>query len=104
MSRYYCPYCNTYLTHDSTSVRRNHRAGRPHQTAYNAYYARVLAEQPHFLPSVTHQQIFAAHASNASSAKAALPLQQLPVPSPTDILRGPPLTTAALPPPPAPLP
>ncbi|KAF7084621.1 hypothetical protein CFC21_088186 [Triticum aestivum] len=31
MPRYYCDYCDTYLTHDSPSVRKQHNAGYKHK-------------------------------------------------------------------------
>uniref|UniRef100_T1JIP4 Matrin-type domain-containing protein n=1 Tax=Strigamia maritima TaxID=126957 RepID=T1JIP4_STRMM len=30
MPKYYCDYCNTYLTHDSPSVRKTHCSGGKH--------------------------------------------------------------------------
>lgn len=34
MPRYYCDYCDTYLTHDSASVRKQHNAGYKHKVEY----------------------------------------------------------------------
>nr|CAD1820648.1 unnamed protein product [Ananas comosus var. bracteatus] len=34
MPRYYCDYCDTYLTHDSPSVRKQHNAGYKHKFIY----------------------------------------------------------------------
>ncbi|XP_066321619.1 U1 small nuclear ribonucleoprotein C-2-like isoform X2 [Miscanthus floridulus] len=31
MPRYYCDYCDTYLIHDSPSVRKQHNAGYKHK-------------------------------------------------------------------------
>ena len=31
MPKYYCDYCDTYLTHDSPSVRKTHNGGRKHK-------------------------------------------------------------------------
>ncbi len=31
MPRYYCDYCDVYLTHDSTAVRKAHNTGRKHK-------------------------------------------------------------------------
>ncbi|QDZ22215.1 U1 small nuclear ribonucleoprotein C [Chloropicon primus] len=56
MPRYYCDYCDAYLTHDSASVRKQHNSGFKHKANVRAYYevfenqfrehdARVLAEQ-----------------------------------------------------------
>ncbi|EKX33797.1 hypothetical protein GUITHDRAFT_81129 [Guillardia theta CCMP2712] len=31
MPRYYCDYCDVFLTHDSPSVRKQHNSGRKHR-------------------------------------------------------------------------
>jgi len=31
MPRYYCDYCDAFLTHDSPSVRKQHNSGRKHR-------------------------------------------------------------------------
>ena len=31
MPRYYCDYCDAFLTHDSPSVRKQHNMGRKHR-------------------------------------------------------------------------
>jgi U1 small nuclear ribonucleoprotein C len=31
MPRYYCDYCDVYLTHDSPAVRKAHNTGRKHK-------------------------------------------------------------------------
>ncbi|XP_047334079.1 U1 small nuclear ribonucleoprotein C [Impatiens glandulifera] len=38
MPRYYCDYCDTYLTHDSPSVRKQHNAGYKHKANVRTYY------------------------------------------------------------------
>ncbi|CAH9099492.1 unnamed protein product [Cuscuta europaea] len=38
MPRYYCDYCDTYLTHDSPSVRKQHNAGYKHKANVRIYY------------------------------------------------------------------
>ncbi|KAF3945987.1 hypothetical protein CMV_027693, partial [Castanea mollissima] len=38
MPRYYCDYCDTYLTHDSPSVRKQHNAGYKHKANVRSYY------------------------------------------------------------------
>eukprot|EP01135_Chromosphaera_perkinsii_P000652 Nk52_evm19s147 gene=Nk52_evmTU19s147 len=42
MPRYYCDYCDAFLTHDSRSVRRTHNAGRKHKEAVRNYYEAVF--------------------------------------------------------------
>ena len=44
MGRFYCDYCDAYLTHDSRSVRKQHCAGFKHKANVRAYYA-VFQEQ-----------------------------------------------------------
>eukprot|EP01147_Barroeca_monosierra_P009683 gene9682-1894_t len=41
---YYCDYCDTYLTHDSPSVRKTHNTGRKHKDAVMHYYKTWLEE------------------------------------------------------------
>lgn len=48
MGKFYCSYCQTYLTHDSTSVRRSHIHGRVHIGRYTAYYDNVLRQHPEY--------------------------------------------------------
>jgi len=44
MPKYYCDYCDTFLTHDSASVRKSHIEGVRHQAAVRAYYAQLAPE------------------------------------------------------------
>ena len=56
MPRYYCDYCDAYLTHDSASVRRQHNVGFKHKArrragaagaaARSLPYPRVAAKRP----------------------------------------------------------
>lgn len=39
MPKYYCDYCDVFLTHDSTSVRKAHNSGRNHLQNVRDYYA-----------------------------------------------------------------
>ncbi|KAG6552645.1 hypothetical protein Mapa_005592 [Marchantia paleacea] len=45
MPRYYCDYCDTYLTHDSPSVRTQHNAGYKHKANVRAYYQQFEEQQ-----------------------------------------------------------
>jgi U1 small nuclear ribonucleoprotein C len=38
MPRYYCDYCDTYLTHDSPVVRKQHNSGFKHKANVRNYY------------------------------------------------------------------
>ncbi|CAH1786779.1 unnamed protein product [Owenia fusiformis] len=45
MPKYYCDYCDTYLTHDSPSVRKTHCSGRKHKENVKLYYQKWLEDQ-----------------------------------------------------------
>ena len=45
MPKYFCDYCDTYLTHDSPSVRKTHCAGRKHKENVKFYYQKWMEEQ-----------------------------------------------------------
>ncbi|VAI57761.1 unnamed protein product [Triticum turgidum subsp. durum] len=45
MVRYYCDYCDTYLTHDSPSVRKQHNAGYKHKANVRNYYQQFEEQQ-----------------------------------------------------------
>ncbi|XP_009787966.1 U1 small nuclear ribonucleoprotein C-like [Nicotiana tabacum] len=49
MPRYYCDYCDTYLTHDSPSVRKQHNAGYKHKANVRSYYLKFEEEQTQIL-------------------------------------------------------
>ncbi|KAI3749308.1 hypothetical protein L2E82_19915 [Cichorium intybus] len=49
MPRYYCDYCDTYLTHDSPSVRKQHNAGYKHKANVRIYYQQYEAQQNQYL-------------------------------------------------------
>eukprot|EP01133_Synstelium_polycarpum_P013439 gene13439-15838_t len=44
MPKYYCEYCDKYLTHDSPSVRKSHIVGKVHQQAVRLYYQQFEAD------------------------------------------------------------
>ncbi|CAG8508628.1 6911_t:CDS:2 [Paraglomus occultum] len=41
MPKYYCDYCDVYLTHDSSSVRKAHNNGKNHIMNVRNYYAEL---------------------------------------------------------------
>lgn len=45
MPKFYCDYCDTYLTHDSPSVRKTHCTGRKHKDNVKFYYQKWMEEQ-----------------------------------------------------------
>lgn len=56
MVRYYCDYCDTYLTHDSVVVRKQHNSGFKHKANVRNYYTRMLDVAAGILPSHQVQQ------------------------------------------------
>ncbi|UXI14746.1 DNA repair protein RAD51 4-like [Sarcoptes scabiei] len=53
MPKYYCDYCDTFLTHDSPSVRKTHCNGRKHRENVRFYYQKWMEEQAQNLIDVT---------------------------------------------------
>ncbi|KAG8373004.1 hypothetical protein BUALT_Bualt12G0125900 [Buddleja alternifolia] len=49
MPRYYCDYCDTYLTHDSPSVRKQHNSGYKHKANIRSYYQKFEEQQTQIL-------------------------------------------------------
>ncbi|KAL0051767.1 hypothetical protein WJX82_001680 [Trebouxia sp. C0006] len=45
MPRYYCDYCDTYLTHDSPQVRKQHNAGYKHKANVRNYFMQFEESQ-----------------------------------------------------------
>eukprot|EP00039_Didymoeca_costata_P019064 m.336088 g.336088 ORF g.336088 m.336088 type:complete len:144 (+) comp17752_c0_seq1:113-544(+) len=50
MPKYYCDYCDTFLTHDSPSVRKTHNNGRKHKDNVRAYYEEFCREHADLYP------------------------------------------------------
>lgn len=45
MPKFYCDYCDTYLTHDSPSVRKTHNSGKKHKDNVISYYQQWMDQQ-----------------------------------------------------------
>ena len=45
MPKFYCDYCDTYLAHDSPSVRKTHCSGQKHKENVKDYYQKWMEEQ-----------------------------------------------------------
>ncbi|KAM3357935.1 U1 small nuclear ribonucleoprotein C isoform X2 [Capsicum galapagoense] len=106
MPRYYCDYCDTYLTHDSPSVRKQHNAGYKHKANVRTYYLKFEEEQTQILidqkikerlgQAVAYQQIGAAynqHLASFPGQQPRLPMMappMLPVPGtmPPQLMAG----------------
>ena len=53
MPKYYCDYCDAFLTHDSPSVRKTHNSGRKHKENVRHYYQAWMEEQAQKLIDAT---------------------------------------------------
>lgn len=53
MGRFYCDYCDVYLTHDSPSVRKVHNKGRKHREMVYTYYKTWMEQQAQKLIDAT---------------------------------------------------
>jgi len=56
MPKYFCDYCDTYLTHDSPSVRKTHNNGRKHKDNVKFYYSKWMEDQAQALIDQTIKQ------------------------------------------------
>ncbi|XP_018906548.1 U1 small nuclear ribonucleoprotein C [Bemisia tabaci] len=74
MPKYYCDYCDTYLTHDSPSVRTTHCQGRKHKDNVKFYYQKWMEEQAQNLIDATTAAFKAGKiATNPFAKGAAIP-------------------------------
>lgn len=53
MPKYYCDYCDTFLTHDSPSVRKTHNGGRKHKENVRQFYQVWMEQQAQKLVDAT---------------------------------------------------
>merc|ERR1711892_825856 len=51
--KFYCDYCDTYLTHNTPSVRKTHCAGRKHKENVKFYYQKWMEDQAQSLIDAT---------------------------------------------------
>ncbi|GLJ22098.1 hypothetical protein SUGI_0414450 [Cryptomeria japonica] len=115
MPRYYCDYCDTYLTHDSPSVRKQHNAGYKHKANVRSYYQQFEEQQTQSLidqrvkehlgqTAAFQQQVGAAfqqHLASLSGQRPRLPVlppPTLPVPGSTQLPNSQPLVPPFRPP------
>ncbi|XP_054161968.1 U1 small nuclear ribonucleoprotein C-like [Oppia nitens] len=80
MPKYYCDYCDTFLTHDSPSVRKTHCNGRKHKENVKFYYQKWMEDQAQSLIDATTAAFKASKA--LSGAFGAKPGAILPPPPP----------------------
>ena len=89
MPKYYCDYCDTYLTHDSPSVRKTHNGGRKHKEAVRLYYTKWIEEQAQSFIDQTYK----AHIGSAMPPffmGAGMPVRGLGIPPPGQMSMVPP--------------
>ncbi|KAA8548532.1 hypothetical protein F0562_000201 [Nyssa sinensis] len=101
MPRYYCDYCDTYLTHDSLrilcypSVRKQHNAGYKHKANVRSYYQQFEEQQTqslidqkikeHLGQTAAYQQVGAVYNQHLASLpgnprRPRLPVLPFPIP------------------------
>ncbi|KAG0084856.1 hypothetical protein BGZ92_009500 [Podila epicladia] len=92
MPKYYCDYCDIFLTHDSSSVRRAHNAGRNHLINVKTYYSELS-------PESTQSVVDTIQRAYADAGVAMLPQYQgYPQPAPYNPYARPPMFPGAGPP------
>lgn len=83
MPKYYCDYCDTYLTHDSPSVRKTHCTGRKHKDNVKFYYQKWMEEQAQHLIDATTAAFKAGKIANNPFAA---PGKGVAIPPPAQLL------------------
>ncbi|XP_024981485.1 U1 small nuclear ribonucleoprotein C-like [Cynara cardunculus var. scolymus] len=107
MPRYYCDYCDTYLTHDSPSVRKQHNAGYKHKANVRIYYQQYEAQQNQYLidqkvkehlgQAAAYQQVGAAY-NQLRPRLPVLPTPMMPMPGNPQMAMNPSLMPGMRPP------
>lgn len=82
MPKYYCDYCDTYLTHDSPSVRKTHCQGRKHKDNVKFYYQKWMEEQAQHLIDATTAAFKAGKIASNPFANAKGPAMGTAIPPP----------------------
>ncbi|KAL3118156.1 hypothetical protein niasHT_001930 [Heterodera trifolii] len=112
MPKYYCDYCDAFLTHDSPSVRKTHNGGRKHKTHNGGrrhkenvrmYYQAWMEEQAQKLidattRAFTSQRMLAPGAPGFVPPPTGVPVMippRAPYVNPMSIVRPPVLPSAA---------
>ena len=96
MPKYFCDYCDTYLTHDSPSVRKTHCAGRKHKENVKFYYQKWMEEQAQNLIDATTAAFKAGKLPNAGHPHGGV---AIPPPGAGGMPPGPPPPMMMAPPP-----
>ena len=96
MPKYYCDYCDTYLTHDSPSVRKTHCQGRKHKDNVKYFYQKWMEDQAQQLIDATTAAFKAGKIqtnpfSGSNGAAIPPPVNYGPRPGPPGGPQGPPM-------------
>jgi U1 small nuclear ribonucleoprotein C len=83
MPRYYCDYCDSYLTHDSPLGRQQHYRGNRHREKFKEWYSQFYADwcQQAQVDMMIQQQIQYNYATMAPASLPAAPMTAPPPPS-----------------------
>ncbi|KAI8353327.1 U1 zinc finger-domain-containing protein [Blakeslea trispora] len=68
MPKYYCEYCDIFLTHDSSSVRKAHNAGKNHILNVRNYYAEISHDKAQAIIDEITRAYDVAEAGNKTSS------------------------------------
>ncbi|VDO54082.1 unnamed protein product, partial [Onchocerca flexuosa] len=74
MPKYYCDYCDTFLTHDSPSVRKTHNGGRKHKENVRMFYQKWMEEQAQKLVDATARAFTQGRMNNNQGAAPRMPM------------------------------
>ncbi|KAL3649108.1 hypothetical protein CASFOL_005511 [Castilleja foliolosa] len=91
MPRYYCDYCDTYLTHDSPSVRKQHNAGYKHKANVRTYYQQYEAQLNQSLIDQKvkeHLGAFRPPMGQYNQMRPGMPILPMPLPTPGQLHPG----------------
>ncbi|CAD5218712.1 unnamed protein product [Bursaphelenchus okinawaensis] len=90
MPKYYCDYCDTFLTHDSPSVRKTHNGGRKHKENVRMYYQGWMELQAQKLVDATAKAFTQQRMLTNSHMAGQIPMPgRPPVLPPTAMIRPP---------------
>ncbi|KAF8370882.1 hypothetical protein PRIPAC_77311 [Pristionchus pacificus] len=75
MTKFYCDYCDTFLTHDSPSVRKTHNTGRKHKEMVRMFYQKWMEAQAQKLVDATASAFARSRALSATGHPPPMPPQ-----------------------------
>merc|ERR1712066_1086961 len=104
MPKFYCDYCDTYLTHNTPSVRKTHCNGRKHKENVKLYYQKWMEDQAQSLIDATTAAFMKGklgkYPGNAIPPMGPMgPMGPMPPGMPPGMMPGPPMMGPGPPPP-----